>query len=139
MVAVLTSPPKKSLPFTFTRVTALPCAVTLPEKAEREKILATYLAKFSQENVEAMVNLIPEFNEQLSTYANSLEGLCPRAIKFVAQEMIALARREENKQLTHEIAQAALDNAIRNLQQTKQWEKERNEWLESLKSVAVTA
>lgn len=110
---------------------------TLPEKAEREKILISYLEKFAQENNEAVVVLDQEVLENLSRYADSLEGLCPRSIKFIAQEMIVQARRQESKQLTNHIAQGALDQAVRSLRQIEMWEKARIEWARDLIATAV--
>lgn len=104
---------------------------TIPEAPEREKILATYLAKFAQENADAPVTFHPEIFEALSTYVSNLEGLSPRAIKFVAEELIVKARRQEDKQLTNEIAQLVLNEALLSLQQTAQWEKERDKWVNS--------
>ena len=101
---------------------------TLPKASEREKILLMYLAKFAQENEDAIVDFHPEIMRLLSKYADSLEGFSPRAIKFVAEEMIINARRQESMQLTNEIAQAVIDQAKHSLQQTELWEKERNEW-----------
>ena len=102
---------------------------TLPEALERGKILTTYLEKFAQENEEAVIDIHPEIFERLAVYADNLRGLSPRAIKLVAEEMIVNARRKENKQLTHDIAQGALSEVRCNLEQTAQWEKERNEWV----------
>lgn len=110
---------------------------TLPEKAEREKILSTYLEKFAQENIEAIVDLAPEVVEALPRYAGSLEVFCPRAIKFVAQEMIVNARQQASKQVTTEIAQGALDQVKRSLEQTEAWGKARAQWAKAL--VAASA
>lgn len=105
---------------------------TIPQAPEREKILATYLAKFAQENTDALVTLHPDILEELESYAAELEGLCPRAIKFVAEEMVINARRQESKELTSHIAHIALHDAKQHLQQTAQWERERNEWINGL-------
>lgn len=102
---------------------------TLPEAPEREKILARYLIKCAQENEGAVVDLHPEIIRLLPKYAQSLEGFSPRAIKFVAQEMIVKARRQEFRLLTPDVAQAALDQAKQSLQHTEQWKKEREEWV----------
>jgi Holliday junction resolvasome RuvABC ATP-dependent DNA helicase subunit len=101
---------------------------TLPEVAQREKILSMYLVKAAQENEDAVVDLHPDLIKLLPKYAESLKGFSPRAIKFVAEEMIINARRQEAMQLTSDIALAAIDQAKRSLQQTSLWEKERNEW-----------
>ncbi|MFA6535234.1 MAG: AAA family ATPase [Candidatus Babeliales bacterium] len=105
---------------------------TLPQAAEREKILLMYLTKFAQKNENAIINLSRDITNLISTYANSLEGFSPRAIKFVAEEMIIRARRQESKQLTDDIAQAVINETKHSLQQTMQWENERNEWAGSL-------
>ena len=105
---------------------------TLPQAAEREKILLMYLTKFAQKNENAIVNLSPEITNFLSNYADSLEGFSPRAIKFVAEEMIIQARRQESKQLTADIAKEVINETKHSLQQTMQWENERNEWAGTL-------
>lgn len=106
---------------------------TLPQTQEREKILLMYLAKFAQENEAAIVDFHPEIIKSLlSNYAVLLEGFSPRAIKFVAEEMIIKARRQKTMQLTNEIAQEVIDAAKHNLLQTIQWEKERDEWGKTL-------
>ncbi len=102
---------------------------TLPEASEREKILSMYLVKSAQENEEAIVDLHPDIIKLLPKYADSLKGFSPRAIKFVAEEMIINARRQESMQLTNNIALTIIDQAIHSLQQTEQWEKERNKWI----------
>jgi len=105
---------------------------TLPQAQEREKILLMYMVKFAQKNEEAIVDLHPEIKQLLSTYADKLEGFSPRAIKFVAEEMIIKARRQASRQLTNDIAQAVIDETKHSLQQTIQWENERNEWTGTL-------
>ena len=108
---------------------------TLPEALEREKILSMYLVRFAQENEEAIVDLHPDFIKLLPKYADSLNGFSPRALKFIAEEMIINARRQEPMQLTNDIALAVIDQAKRSLQQTSLWEKERNEWTGGLNVV----
>jgi len=105
---------------------------TLPTAPEREKILFKYLIKFAQENTEALVDLNTEIIQFLSKYADSLENFSPRAIKFVAEEMIINARRQKPKQLTNAIAQDVVDKTKHNMQQTILWEKEYNKFAESL-------
>ncbi len=101
---------------------------TLPQAIEREKILSMYLIKFAQKNKNAIVKITPEITNLLSTYAENLDAFSPRAIKFVAEEMIIQARRQESKQLTNDIAWSVIKEAKHSLQQTVQWENERNEW-----------
>lgn len=101
---------------------------TLPEAPEREKILATYLAKLAQENVEAIVEILPEIMESLPAYADILEGHSHRALKFIAEEMIVAARRQHYKRLTTDIADIVLNEAVCSLEQAEQWKKEREEW-----------
>jgi len=101
----------------------------LPEAPEREKILTLYLEKFALENEDALVAVLPEVLQALPGYADSLDGLSPRAIKFVAEEMIIAARRQAFKQLTNDLAQKVLNQAKQSLQETLLWEKERNQWI----------
>lgn len=101
---------------------------TLPQAQEREKILLMYLIKFAQKNEDTLVDFHPEIKPLLSIYADKLEGFSPRAIKFVAEEMIIKARRHESRQLTNDIAQTVIDETKQSLQQTILWENERNEW-----------
>ncbi len=108
---------------------------TLPEGLEREKILSMYLVKSTQENEEAIVDLHPDIIKLLPKYAESLKGFSPRAIKFVAEEMIINARRQWPMQLTNDIALAIIDQAINSLQQTELWEKERSKWVGGLNVV----
>jgi len=108
---------------------------TLPEAPEREKILLMYLAKFAQENKEAIVNFPPEIKQLLPKYAEALKGLSPRAIKFVAEEMIIHARRQKFMQLTDDIAQAVIEKSKHSLQQTKHWEEARDKWVGAMAAV----
>ncbi|MFA6535248.1 MAG: AAA family ATPase [Candidatus Babeliales bacterium] len=101
---------------------------TLPEAPEREKILSMYLVKTAQENEDAVVGLHPDLIKLLPKYAESLKGFSPRAIKFVAEEMIINARRQESMQLTNDIAIAVIDQAKRSLQQTALWSKDLEKW-----------
>ena len=96
---------------------------TLPETTERAAILIMYLKKFAQENKEAVVDICPEVIQALPLYADQLKGLSPRAIKFVAEEMIVKGRRQRFKKLTHDIALTALESAKSNLQKIKQWKQ----------------
>lgn len=100
---------------------------TLPKAHEREKILFMYLVKFAEENKKALVEVDPELMPLLPKYAETLEGFSPRAIKFIAGEMISKARRRESKQLTDDIVQSVIEQAKHGLQKTMQWGKERNE------------
>ncbi len=105
---------------------------TLPEEPEREKILNQYLIKFAQENNEFVVDIHPEIIQKLPMYAKSLEGFSPRAIKFVAEDMIIKARRQGARLLTDAIAQLSLSEAKRSLEQDQQREEEREKWLRTL-------
>lgn len=105
----------------------------LPEAPEREKILDLYLGKFAQENEEARVTVNPEVVQALPTYAENLKGLSPRALKFVAEEMIVAARRERYRQLTPDIAQKVLAEAKHNLQETERWQQEREQWAQAFR------
>ena len=98
----------------------------LPQEEERQMILALYLQKFSDENKDAKVFIQSKVKENLPAYAKKLEGFSPRAIKFVAEEMIVNARHQEYKWLTDCIAQKVLSDAINNLQQEALWKKDRD-------------
>ena len=102
---------------------------TLPGEVEREEILAQYIVKFAQENDDAIVEIHPEITKKLSEYAQDLEGFSPRAIKFVAEDMIIKARRQGARLLSNDIALLALSQAKQNLQQDRLRKKEREEWL----------
>jgi len=99
---------------------------SIPGPKERSQILFKYLTKFAQENEDATVELHPEISQMLSKYTDKLEDFSPRAIKFVAETMIINARRRESKQLTNEIAEAAIDEAKRSFQKTVTWKEESN-------------
>jgi ATPase family AAA domain-containing protein 3A/B len=101
----------------------------LPDLATRIHIFALYLEKFSHENKFALVDIHSEVKEKIATYAAAMEGLSPRSIKFIAEEMIARARRQECKILTHDIVQSVLTEEKNNLTQEINWEKARNQWL----------
>jgi len=102
---------------------------TLPGELEREKILSQYLTKFAQEKSDAIVDIHPEIKQMLPQYAKNIEGLSPRAIKFIAEEMIIRARRQNSRLLTDEIAQISLNEAKQTLQRDQQRDKERDQWL----------
>jgi len=104
----------------------------LPESSEREKILALYLNKFAQENPDALVSLHPEVLQSLPTYTNNLGGISPRALKFLAEEMIVAARRRVPQQLTHELALKVLIETQHGLQEAELWQKERDQWASRL-------
>ena len=109
---------------------------TAPEQAERIKILGSYLEKFATANKQAQVELPKATMSKLPAYAQELDGLVPRAIKFVAEEMISRARRNKsNPSLTDEIAREILDEAKATLAQTAQWEAEREKWVDAQRGV----
>ncbi len=110
---------------------------TLPQAAEREKILYMYLVKFAQENKELIVSLHPEIEQSLPIYADHLDDFSPRAIKFLAEEMIIKARRQESKELTNEIAQTVINQEIHKQDQTIIWEYERDNWTKSLTNCSI--
>jgi len=109
----------------------------LPDKPEREKILALYLEKYAQENQEALVTILPEVIQALPRYAENLKDLSPRTIKFIAEEMIIAARRTATGLLTREIAQKVLVDAQHNLHATEQWEKEREQWVNTFAQTRI--
>ena len=106
----------------------LPKLGALPAAAEREKILRMYLLKYAQENKNAVVELHKELLSLLPAYAQSIEGFSPRAIKFIAQEMIIKTRRGTIKELTDDIVQAVIQQTKQSLQTTTLWEQEREKW-----------
>lgn len=101
---------------------------TLPTAIERKKILLTYLFKYAQENKNAIVEIPQNVKESILKYADNLEGFSPRAIKFIAEEMIIQARYANTKQLTNDIVQTVISTANQNFLQANNWEKERMEW-----------
>ncbi len=103
-----------------------------PAAPEREKMFFMYLVKNAEENKNNIVTLDPEVHQQLHAYAEMLDGFSPRAISFVAKEIIAHARRQQPMHITHNIVEAEIDKAKQSLEQTLLWEKERDEWYESL-------
>ena len=107
----------------------------LPIAAEREKILSMYLVKGAQEHNNVAVGLPQDVVALLPTYAQRLEGFSPRAIKFIAQEMIIKAQQNPSKQLTDDIAQSVIDLAKDSLDKIQQWEKERATWIATLSSI----
>jgi AAA+ superfamily predicted ATPase len=107
----------------------------LPQAPERKMILALYLEKFATENENSKVSIDSQVIEKLQIYAETLAEFSPRAIKFVAEEMIIQARRQENKVLTLDLAQTVIENAKYNLQKEAQWEKDRDEWIAALMPV----
>jgi len=102
---------------------------TLPGQEEREEILAQYIVKFAQVNKDAIVEIHHEIKQKLREYAQDLEGLSPRTIKFIAEDMIIKARRQGARLLTNDIAQLSITQAMQNLQQNKEHEEEREMWL----------
>jgi ATPase family AAA domain-containing protein 3A/B len=102
---------------------------TLPEQKEREMILEMYVKKLAKENKEAVVTIAPEVLKNIPAAAELLIGQPPRALKFIAEQMIIYARRTPNKELTIEIAQKALLEAKDSYKQAMQWAADRDEWL----------
>lgn len=102
---------------------------TLPHAAERAQILLMYLWKFAQDNDEITVGLPEDVLQTLPRYAaGELEGFSPRAIKFVAEEMIIKSRRQQDLQLTKDIVETEIARAKNSLDRTAIWEKELVEW-----------
>lgn len=108
---------------------------TLPEQKERERILAHYLEKFAQENKQAVVTLSAECIQKYDEYASKLDGFSPRAIKYIAEEMIINARHQEARQLTDVLAQVSIERAKNSLEQMNVWKKERDEWAGALRGL----
>jgi AAA+ superfamily predicted ATPase len=109
---------------------------TLPQAPERTKILTTYLEKFAHENPDALVTFDPVVQKNLAKYGEALEGLAPRAIKYVAEEMVVYARRQKNRQLSDELARHAIKSAITSIQQTEHWATERDTWIKAQTAAA---
>ncbi len=109
---------------------------TLPQAPERTKILTTYLEKFAHENPDALVTFDPVVQKNLARYGEALEGLAPRAIKYVAEEMVVYARRQKNRQLSDELARHAIKSAITSIQQTEHWATERDKWVKAQTAAA---
>ncbi len=109
---------------------------TLPQAPERTKILTTYLEKFAHENPDALVTFDPVVQKNLARYGEALEGLAPRAIKYVAEEMVVYARRQKNRQLSDELARHAIKSAITSIQQTEHWATERDKWIKAQTATA---
>jgi len=97
---------------------------TLPAAPEREKILISYLTKYAQENKSAPVTIPQEIISNINKYITYLDGISPRSIKFIAEEMIIKARREESKQLSDSIIKEIIDITKYQLQQETEWDRE---------------
>lgn len=108
----------------------------LPGESECESILNMYLQRFAKEVKGAAVDIHSQVKEKLPTYAKNLVGLSPRTIKFMAEEMVILARRQEYKLLTDEVVLQVIDEARNNLEQEIMWENSRNLWIENFRRIA---
>lgn len=95
----------------------------LPGAAEREKILLSYVTREANANKNELVGLHPDFRRLLPTYAESLDGFSPRALKFIAQEMVVKARISESMDITSALAQRVIDTAKNGQQQLIEWRK----------------
>jgi len=94
---------------------------TLPKALERKKIIERYLTKLAHEhNVYIHGNVI----EKLPQYAELLEGFAPRTLKFLSEEMVITAQRQQANQLTLTIADALIASAQHSLQQITAWQTE---------------
>jgi ATPase family AAA domain-containing protein 3A/B len=107
---------------------------TLPSQAEREKILTLYMDKAAQENKQAVVTISSEVRQVLASSAKNLTGFSPRTLKFLAEEIVARARRTASLTVTVENVQAVIDEAQRTKEQFVRWEKERDAWTASYSS-----
>ncbi len=112
---------------------------TVPEQAEREKILAKYLVDFANQNKDAAVKLAPAILSNLPAYAQRLASLSPRAIKYVAEQMIIRARRQKPALLDHDVASIVLDEAKVSVQQAEAWAREREVWVNDQLRAAAAA
>ncbi|KKQ49359.1 MAG: hypothetical protein US69_C0006G0001 [candidate division TM6 bacterium GW2011_GWF2_38_10] len=103
----------------------------LPGLQECEKIFSMYLIKFSNENKEALVGISEQVMKSFSQYALMLNGLSPRSIRFIAEEIIIKARRIEPRIVLDELVIDVINQAKKSLQQMDQWEKDFQQWQES--------
>lgn len=103
--------------------------IELPGVQERALILAAYLQKFANNNIDSVVSIQPEVMNKLFDYAEMMEGFSPRTIKFMAEEMIVVTRRQKNVGLTDAIVTDIIQKTQHSLQKINQWEKERDAWV----------
>ncbi|MBX9830698.1 AAA family ATPase [Candidatus Babeliales bacterium] len=102
--------------------------IELPGAPERALILAMYLEKFAQENKDAVVDIQPEVRNNMAEYAQLMDGFSPRTIKFIAEEMIVVARRHNGK-LIDDMVRVIIERAQQSQQQVQEWEKQREVWI----------
>ncbi|MBY0353299.1 ATP-binding protein [Candidatus Babeliales bacterium] len=102
--------------------------IELPGAPERALMLAMYLEKFAQANKDAVVDIQPEVRSKFAEYAQLMDGFSPRTIKFIAEEMIVVARRHNGK-LINDIVCAIIERAQQSQQQVQEWEKQREVWI----------
>lgn len=108
--------------------------IELPGVQERALILALYLEKFANNNQSSVVPIVPDVMKNLLSYAQAMEGFSPRTIKFIAEEMIVVARRQKNVRLTHAIVEDIIKKTQASQQKMQQWEKEREQWVNAYAS-----
>ncbi|QQR49077.1 AAA family ATPase [bacterium] len=103
--------------------------VELPGVQERALILAAYLQKFANDNKDSVVSIQPEVMNRLFHYAEMMEGFSPRTIKFIAEEMIVVTRRQKNVDLTDAIVTDIIRKTQGIQQKVQEWKKERDAWV----------
>ena len=91
--------------------------------------MAAYLQKFANNNIDSVVSIQPEVINQLMHYTEMMKGFSPRTIKFIAEEMIVVARRQKNVDLTDAIVTDIIQKTQHGQQKLQLWEKERDEWV----------
>ncbi len=103
----------------------------LPEEAECAKILEDYVHKFSKPlDKKPGVTLGSNVSDKLKAknYGKELVGLAPRGIKFVAEEMVKMARRTSNQVLTQAIVEKTLIAAKKEVIRTEKRDIERDKY-----------
>jgi ATPase family AAA domain-containing protein 3A/B len=110
----------------------------LPQKPEQAKIFCEHLERYSHEPEKVPVDFDEQTMSALLDYgAKSLEGLSPREIKFLAQEIVIYARQQAANALSKETIQGVIDTVHRRQLQTKNWKNQRDEWLRKASAAAA--
>lgn len=102
-----------------------PFEFSLPEVNVLQKILMYYVTKQAGENKNVVVMLSQDFLNNQELYAQRLMGLAPRAIKFIAEQMVIRARRSNPAVLTSDIGNKVIDESMHEMQMKEEWDKER--------------
>jgi len=105
-----------------------PIIFNLPTASVIQKILTHYLIAFAKANNKQIVTFDKQVIDNLATYAKELEGLAPRGIKFIAEEMINRAHRQKPAILTDAIALHTLRETKQEMEIKAKWEQECEAW-----------